>query len=233
MPTSAFHAFGPSHLAVLGICLGLLLLLTGLRRLKPEVAVWAERALALVLLTHWPLVALNHWLQGTSEWGNSLPLHLCDVAGISGGIALLTRNRLAAEIVYFFGLAGTLQGLITPNLDQDYPAFRFYAFFVLHGGVVVAALHVVTSLGCPPREGSVPRMVGLTLLYALVVGLVNAVTKANFAFLCEKPAQASLMNVLGPWPWYIGSLVLLCAVFYSVLYAPFFVARQLRARKTA
>lgn len=233
MPPVAFHAFGPTHLAVWGVCLGLLVLLTLLRRLKSPAAVWAERTLALILLTHWPLVALNHWRNGTSEWGNSLPLHLCDVAGIAGGIALLTRNRLAAEIVYFFGLAGTLQGLITPNLDTDYPAFRFFAFFILHGGVVVTALHVVFSMGCPPREKSVPRMVGLTLLYAAFVGGVNYITKANFAFLCEKPAQASLMNALGPWPWYIGSLVLLCGVFYSILYLPFFLARRLSGTRAA
>lgn len=225
-PTTAFHAFGPSHLAVLGICLGLLILLTLLRRFGSKAAPVAEHALGVLLLCHWPMVALGHWYNGTSEWGNSLPLHLCDVAGIAGGIALLTRRRLAAEIVYFFGLAGTLQGLITPNLDQDFPAFRYFAFFILHGGVVVAALHVVFSMGCPPREKSVPRMVGLTLVYATLAGLVNAATGANFAFLCEKPAQASLMNVLGPWPWYIGSLVLLCGVFYTILYLPFFIARR-------
>lgn len=231
MPATAFSAFGPSHMAALGATAALLVLLTLLRRYCTPAAVWAERALGVLLLCHWPMTALGHWYQGTSHWGNSLPLHLCDVAGIAGGIALLTRNRLAAEIVYFFGMAGTLQGLITPNLDQDFPTYRYFTFFILHGGVVVAAAHVVFSMDCPPREKSVPRMVGLTLLYAAGVALVNLATGSNFAFLCEKPAQDSIMNVLGPWPWYIGSLVLLCAVFYSLLYLPFFIARRARVMR--
>ncbi|MBB5039514.1 YwaF family protein [Prosthecobacter dejongeii] len=233
MPPPAFHAFGPSHLTVLGLCLVALIVLTCLRRFHPPSATLAERLLGILLLLNWPGTAYFHWQAGTLLWDTGLPLHFCDVAGIAGGIALLTHNRLAAEIVYFFGLAGTLQGLITPNLKVDFPEPRFIVFFFLHGGVVVTALHMVTSLRCSPRAWAVPRMVGLTLFYALIVGVINATLNSNFAFLCHKPEQASLMDVLGPWPWYIGSLVLLCAVFYSLLYAPFFVTRKLRAKKIA
>lgn len=226
-----FHAFGPSHLAVLGLCAALFGLLALTARTAPPVCRGLERALALLLLLSWPLSVLAHWQLGELHAGNSLPLHLCDVAAIAGGLALLTRHRLAAEIVYFFGLAGTLQGLITPNLDVDYPSLRYFSFFILHGGVVVAALHVVSAQKCPPRPGAVPRMVGLTLAYAACVGVVNAVFGSNYAFLCAKPAQASLMDALGPWPWYIGSLVLLCGVFYSVLYLPFWLIRHQRSRQ--
>lgn len=225
---AAFHSFGPSHLAVLGVCGGVLLFLALLRRFHPGSARMAECVLACLLLLDWPLAAFSHWRSGTLTWDTGLPFHLCDIAGIAGGIALLTHHRLAAEIVYFFGMAGTLQGLITPNLDVDFPDPRFIMFFVLHGGVVVTALHLVTSLKCRPRPWAVPRMVGLTIVYAFIVGAVNLSLNSNFAFLCEKPAQASLMDALGPWPWYIGSLVILCGVFYSVLDAPFFIARRLK-----
>ncbi|TDU64130.1 putative integral membrane protein (TIGR02206 family) [Prosthecobacter fusiformis] len=228
--SAPFQAFGSTHLTVLALCAVALMFLAGLRRWQPGAAQVAERVLALMLLMTWPMATVSHWRLGTLSWDTGLPLHFCDVAGIAGGIALLTRNRLAAEIVYFFGLAGTLQGLITPNLAVDFPDARFLVFFVLHGGVVVTALHVVTALKCPPRAWAVPRMVGLTLGYALVVGGVNAALNSNFAFLCRKPEQASLMDVLGPWPWYIGSLVVLCGIFYSVLYAPFFIARRVRAQ---
>lgn len=226
-----FHAYGTTHLTVLWACVATLLLLTLLRRFYGPGAVLLERLIGVLLLLTWPLTSLSHWRLGTLTWTTGLPLHFCDVAGIAGGIALLTKNRLAAEIVYFFGLAGTLQGLITPNLQTDYPDPRFIAFFFLHGGVVVTALHAVTSMGCPPREWAIPRMVGLTLAYAATVALVNVALSSNFAFLCQKPEQASLMDALGPWPWYIGSLVLLCGVFYSVLYAPFFIGRQIRSRR--
>ncbi len=226
-----FHAYGPSHLSVLAASFVALILLTLLRRFCLPMAVGLERALGVLLLLSWPMAAFSHWRLGTLTWTTGgLPFHFCDVAAIAGGITLLTRNRLTAEIVYFFGLAGTLQGLITPNLQVDFPDPRFFSFFFVHGGVVVTALHVVTSMRLPPRDWAVPRMVALTLGYAAVVGLINAALGSNFGFLCEKPQQASLMDALGPWPWYIGSMVLLCGLFYSLLYAPFFIARQVRRR---
>jgi len=99
-------------------------------------------------------------------------------------------------------------------------------FFLLHGGVVVSALHAVTALGCSPRQGAVPRMICVTLAYAAFAALINKALGTNFGFLCHKPDQASLMDSLGPWPWYIGSMVILCGVFYSVLNAPFALTRR-------
>jgi len=225
-----FHAFGPSHLSALGICAALLISLTILRRNQNPAALWLEHFLAILLLLDWPISALFHWQAGTLSWDNALPFHLCDIAGMAGGIALLTRNRLAAEIVYYFGLAGTLQGLITPNLQIDFPDPRFFVFFLLHGGVVVTALHLVISMNCKPREWSVPRIVAMTLGYAFVIGGINQLLGTNYAFLCHKPEQASLMDALGPWPWYIGSLILLCGLFYSILYAPFFISRRFQRK---
>jgi hypothetical integral membrane protein (TIGR02206 family) len=224
----AFQVFGPSHLAVLSLCLLTLLSLGWLRRRRPRAAQMAERTLGVLLFSVWPLSLAGNFLAGTLNWQNALPLHLCDIAGLAGGLALWTRRPLACEMVYFFGLAGTLQGLLTPNLSVDFPHPRFFGFFLLHGGVVVTALHVVTALEQPPRPGAVPRLVALTLVYALLIAPVNALLGVNYGFLCEKPARASLMDHLGDWPWYIVSLVLLCGVFYTLLDWPF--ARQ-RARR--
>ena len=185
-----------------------------------------ERILGTALLLTWPLAALSNWRAGTLEMANALPCHFCDIAAISGGIALWTRQRLAAEIVYFFGLAGTLQGLISPNLKVDFPEPRFLVFFILHAGVVVTAMHVVTFMRCPPRRGAVLRMFGVTMTYAFLAGVLNAALHTNYGFLCQKPEQASLMDSLGPWPWYIGSMILLCMALYSLLYLPFFVAQR-------
>ena len=224
--SASFHAFNPSHQIVLVLCVVLLFLLALARWKHAGVAFQMERLLAVGLLLSWPSAAYNHWRMDTLELNNALPLHLCDIAGLAGVLALWTRNRLACEIVYFFGLAGTLQGLITPNLIVDFPHPRFCVFFLLHGGVVVTALHVVTSLRCPPRAGAIRRMFDVTMLYAAGAGIVNKVLGTNYGFLCHKPEQASLMDSLGPWPWYVGSMVLLCVVFYSLLNVPFVIFRR-------
>src|SRR5712692_11444841 len=47
-----------------------------------------------------------------------LPLQLCDVAIFIAALALLTRHPLLVEVSYFWGLAGTIQALFTPDLPQ-------------------------------------------------------------------------------------------------------------------
>ena len=221
----SFQAFGATHQAVLVMTVVAVILLATLRRARPVMAVVLERLLGSALLLTWPASALAHWFGGDLSLDNLLPCHFCDIAAISGAIALWTHHRLACEVLYFFGMAGTLQGLLTPNLQADFPDARFVVFFMVHAGVVVAALHVVTAMHCPPRPGAVKRMFALTMLYAAAAGTVNALLHTNFGFLCQKPEAASLMDHLGPWPWYIASLIALCVVFYSLLYAPFVIGR--------
>jgi len=229
VPPYSFHAFSRSHVAVLSLCLALLIGLGYLSRVRPGHARRAERALGLLMLLVWPSTVLAYWYVGDLDLGNALPLHFCDIAGLAGGLALLTRRQTACEVVYFFGLAGTLQGLLTPNLKFDFPDPRFFVFFLLHGGVVVAAIHVVTAMRRVPRPDALRRMLLFTTGYALVTGSLNALLGTNYAFLCHKPEQASLMDHLGPWPWYVGSLVLLALAFYSLLHLPFVWFRRRRA----
>lgn len=226
---AAFHHFGPSHLAVLCTCAALLTLMVVVKHTElRRTARFLELVLGSALLLIWPVTTLVHWHLGSLDLNKSLPLQLCDIAGISGGVALWTHRQTACEIVYFMGLAGTLQGLITPNLLFDFPDLRFFAFFLLHGGVVVAALYVVTAMHHKPRPGAVPRQMATILSYAAFVGVINAALGTNYAFLCQKPAQASLMDQLGHWPWYIGGLILLALTFFTLLNLPFVILRRLR-----
>ena len=226
MPDVSFHPLGPSHVAVLVICAVVLVMLAILRRVHKPSAIWLERALGTLLLVLWPLTVWSHWRAGTLDLDNALPVHLCDVAGIAGGVALWTRRQLPCELVYFFGLAGTLQGLLTPNLAVDFPDARFTVFFLLHGGVVVTALHVVTSMNHAPRPWSVARMLVALLIYGGLAAVVNGVLGTNYGFLSHKPAQASLMDHLGPWPLYLAILAALAVVFFAILDVPFMVARR-------
>ena len=226
-----FHVFGQSHQAVLLTTVLVILMMAVFRRRRKGLALIAERLLGISLLLTWPATTLGHWLGGTLSYDNMLPCHFCDIASMSGGVAMLTRNRLACEILYFFGMAGTLQGLLTPNLKFDYPDARFFAFFLIHSGVVIAAVHAVTSMACPPRPGAISRMLLITAVYGFTAGAINAALGVNYGFLCRKPEVASLMDHLGPWPWYIASLLGLCVIFYTVLNLPFLLWRSLsRAR---
>ena len=165
------------------------------------------------------------YLLGGGEPGSrlalSLPLQLCDVAIFIAAAALWTRHPLLVELTYFWGLAGTIQALLTPDLPQHFPSYPFLQYYIAHGGVVAAALVLVVGLRQHPRRLSVVGVAGVTLAYAALVGVVDAATGANYMYLRSKPPSPTLLDVLGPWPWYILSASAIGMVLFAILDAPF------------
>ena len=43
-------------------------------------------------------------------------------------------------------------------------------------------------------------------VYGASVGAINGLTGWNYGYLCRKPAAPSLLDLLGPWPWYLLAL---------------------------
>ncbi|MFZ4765143.1 MAG: TIGR02206 family membrane protein [Roseimicrobium sp.] len=227
---SPFVFGGSPHVAVLVATAFLAGCLVALRRWRMDrVAHSAEVVLGTILLLVWPArVAVLEGL-GSLTLANGLPCHLCDLAAILGGFALLTRNRWAAELLYFWGLAATWQGLITPAVAFDWPHPEFVVFVMLHAGVVIAAVHVTWGMRLTPRKGAVLRAMGWLAVYAGLAGIVNLAVGseiANYGFLCSKPPSASLLDHLGPWPWYIGSIGLVALACFTLLDLPFWALRK-------
>src|SRR6266852_1105451 len=123
-------------------------------------------------------------------------------------------------------LAGTIQAIISPDLAQHFPSFPFIQYYVAHGGVVAAALFLVVGLGQWPRRRAVIWVAALTIVYAAVVGLLDAVTGADYLYLRAKPASATLLDLLGPWPWYIGWAALIGIALFLILGSPFLISRK-------
>ncbi|MBL9177385.1 MAG: TIGR02206 family membrane protein [Verrucomicrobiaceae bacterium] len=214
-----FHPYGASHQAMLlvtALALVVMLLLSRTRFSRV-----AEKMLGALLLLQIPGTLLMHWMNGSLNAQTLLPLQYCDIAAIAGGLGLCFRRQFWCEVVYFFGIAGTFQGLLTPALQFDHPDPRFFAFFALHSGVTIAAFYVVTGMRMRPAPGAVWRMMSFSLAWYATTAAVNLALGTNYAFQCAKPPQASLFDHLGPWPWYNFVAIGLGVVFYSALCLPF------------
>ncbi len=154
-----------------------------------------------------------------------LPLQLCDMGIFVAAAALWTRRQLLVETIYFWALAGTLQALLTPDLPQHFPTYPYFQYYIAHGGVVTAALVLVIGVGIRPRRWGFVRVAALTIVYTAFVGLVDAVTGADYMFLRAKPGSPTLLDVLGPWPVYILSATVVAAVLFALLNTPFWIWR--------
>jgi len=184
------------------------------------------RAIALVLLADAISWTVSELVEGSWSASNDLPLALCNVAVLVAAAACWWQTPLLAELTYFWGLAGTLQAVLTPDLRVGFPHLVFFEYLVGHLGIVLAAVYLVVGLRITPRPGAVLRTFEITLAYTAFVGLVDALSGANYMFLRHPPGEWTLLRVLGPWPWYIASAAGVALVLLAVLDLPFWLGRR-------
>lgn len=215
-----FQLYSSSHLWAVGACYLLGAVLVYLCRLGFQHKICTYLGIACLL--SFP-VQLGAYLgsEGHFRLENYVPLHLCDIAAIITGLALLKRQQRVMEIAYFWGLSGTIQGLITPDLHYDFPHPIYLAFFWLHGFVVLGALLFPLGLGWRPRRKAAWSAFLWLQLYVAIAFLANATLDTNFAFLSEKPLQGSLLDHLGPAPWYYLSLEIIALTLFLLLALPY------------
>ena len=219
-----FVAYGGDHLGAFGVTLGVLTAMCWIARSGsfPGLERVQRVGLAVLVILIYPLSLLvGKYTGGVQDFGNSLPMHLCDWAAITAFFALLWEKPLLCELTYFWGLAGTIQGLLTPDLQFGFPHPSFLVFFFHHGGVVVAACYIVIGLNFRPRPGALWRVFLWTQFYAVVAGLTDFFLGANYGYLRAKPEKGSLLDYMGTWPWYILVLEVICLLLFVVLNAPF------------
>jgi hypothetical integral membrane protein (TIGR02206 family) len=180
----------------------------------------AARILALLLISSevaWWVYAAVHRL----PLSVALPLHLCDIAPLLAALALWTRWQPAAEIAYFWGLAGSAMALLTPDLAYAPGSFLFNQYVLEHGLTVVAALLLPIGLRLGPRPGAVGRVALATAGLAVVAGTADALTGGNYMFLRHAPESPTLLSLLGPWPWYIAGAAVIALALIGLLDLPF------------
>jgi hypothetical integral membrane protein (TIGR02206 family) len=227
-----FTPFGAPHLTVLALTVATPLLLAALMRLcrlplDRSARLFFAVFLAGGLICWWILSLRRGWVAPV----DALPLQLCDWAVIVLIAALLTRNQFAYELGYFWGLGGTLQGLITPALADGFPTPQFVLFFVQHGGVIAALLYLTLGTGLRPRASSLPWVAIATLLYAIVAGVADWGLGTNYGFLRAKPPGTTLLSLMSSWPWYIPELVAVGILSLMIYYLPFAVADWSRRKR--
>ena len=194
--------FGPLHLALLaGIALAGLLLAALCRRVER-----ARRPVRLVLGLGLAVNELVWWCfryshEGVHLW--NLPLQLCDVSLWTTSLACVTLAPALVEFAYFAGFTGAAMALLTPDLWAPWPEYPAIYFFVAHAGIVWGVAVLVMGRVAPLRRGAVWRACGMLLAYAALAGAFNAISGSNYMYLCRKPANPSLLDVMGPWPVYL------------------------------
>lgn len=220
----------PAYWGAVGIgAVGCAVLTITARRRPGHWALVASRLLALALAADAVVFVVHPVVVHDWSVQDSLPLALCDVAlVITAGACWAPDRTLLVELTYFWGLAGTLQAVATPDLSARFPHLEFFEYVVGHVGIVTAAIYLVVGLRRRPRPWAIGRIWLITAAYTAAIGAFDAATGSDYMFLAARPHTWSLLSVLGPWPWYVVSAAALAVVLLAILDAPFWRQRHLR-----
>lgn len=236
MDDRPFVMFGVEHgVAALATVLAVFIMIQVNRPgSAPRIRRAANVTLAVILVISVGMDPLLTWLRYKADPAeamdfmrkNSLPLHLCDIVSVVLAVALVTGRQRWTELGYLWGLAGTLQGVITPAVKFGWHSPEYYAFFAQHSGVQAAALGLVIGAGLKPQPGAFRRVMLWSWAYMAVAFGLNCLLNTNYGYMNGKPENASLIDHLGPWPWYLLSLQGVAFLFYGLLLLPFWLRRR-------
>ena len=235
MPPPPFQLFGTPHIVAMVAMLAVPVALSAAVRRADS-----ERVTRVVCVVFAAVMLVNqvvYWgfrfvTEGAGTFVREyLPLHVCGMTVLLSAATLIWRRRWTYELLYFWGLAGASNAMVTPELTEGFPDYVFFQYFISHGGIVAAALFMTWGLGMRPTFKSLVRAFVAMNAMAAVMACVNLLLDSNYMYLCEAPVTASPLLFL-PWPWYVGWLDVLALVFFIVLYLPVHLERMWRDGRT-
>jgi hypothetical integral membrane protein (TIGR02206 family) len=134
---------------------------------------------------------------------------------------LLTRKKVIYEILLFTALLGASQAVFTPLLNFDFPHFRFFHFFYTHLMMIWVVFYFTWVQGYRPTIWSVVKLFAFLNVLLPIIMLINKAVDGNYMFLSHKPNSASLLSLLGPYPWYILSMEFLLITLSLIVWLIF------------
>lgn len=159
---------------------------------------------------------------GNYNLKTDLPLYLCSLIALLIPVFTYYRKYWMYEILLFWIIAGTLQGVITPDIAEGFPRFDYFRYWVVHLGLLTIIFYATFVFGMRPTIKSVFKSFLALQVYVVSMVIINWLLDANYFYLNEKPKSASILDFLGEWPVYIivGQLILI--PYFMIIYLPFY-----------
>ena len=232
-PERVFQPYGWPHLTVIFLTVALPFALAGLVRRTKSARI--ERAivalLSAVLVANYIAYLIFVRSHGIVTWQQMLPLQLCDWGMVVVIVALWTGNQRWFEVAYFWGIGGTLQAVLTPNLRFGFPDWRFISFFTSHSGIIIGVVFLMLTRRYRPYPMSIVRVFLWSEFYFVVTLIADELTGFNYGFLLHKPEAFSILSFLSDSRLlYLLEMHGVALLFFLGLYAPFAITDLVRKK---
>jgi len=169
---------------------------------------------------------VNSIVFNSYNFKTDLPLYLCSLVAVIIPLFTYFRNYWMFEILVFWIIGGTLQGVITPDIPVGFPSFDYFRYWVVHLGLLSIIFYFIFVFKMKPKLRSVFKsFIALQVYVVLMVG-INYLLDANYFYLNQKPKSASLLDYFGEWPYYILVGQLIVIPLFLIIYLPFYLSER-------
>lgn len=231
-----FIMFGSDHLWVIliHIIVGTGMIIAARRTKENPRTVWIDTSVKWsIIIVLWGLfiaMRLYRMWDGSFALNKHLPLHLCGFSSALIPLLLIRPNPGLYQLMWYWGIGGATQSLLTPTVQEGFPNFYFFEFFMTHSFIIIGVVYAMVNFGYRPTIKGMFRTYAVTVLLLVPVGLINKWLGSNYLFVAHKPESASLLDFMGPWPWYLLPLSLVALIIFYLSYVPFPLTKRFRLR---
>ena len=134
-----FQPYGFPHLTVIFVTIVLPFALAALvRRTKSQrIERVIVAALSAVLILNYLAYLVFIRSRGVVDWRHMLPMQMCDWGMVVVIVAMWTGSQRWFEVAYFWGIGGTLQAVLTPNLRFGFPDWHRLKASCTSSGIII------------------------------------------------------------------------------------------------
>ena len=224
-----FELFNFSHIVsiLFFIILVIFLPLISKNYLSKNIQEIIFKILGIIIFVNYPFWIMLEILAGSFDFTIHLPLHLCRFANLLILFVTFRKNEFIFQLLYFWGLSGMFQGLLSPDILEDFPHFHYFRYFAGHHLFVVAMIYSIVVMKFKPTLiGLRNAYIGINVFLAIAL-IYNILFDANYFWIMSKPPAGSLLDYMGPWPWYILTGQLVALVHFCIAYLIYIGIRKI------
>ena len=231
---TSFRLFGADHLW--GIVVSVLFIIIvpwiSVKYLNKRAQKHLGMIIGYIVMLNYPAWVILESIAGSFDVSLHLPVHLCRLSNLLIPLVMIKRHFLTYEILFFWGLSGALQGAITPDISAGFPHFHYFRFWVGHQGTILALIYAVVVFKMRPTPYSIWKSFIALNIFLILAVIVNLILDANYFWICGKPITPtgehvpSILDFMGPWPWYILSAEFVALFHFVLAYLPFYFLKK-------
>jgi hypothetical integral membrane protein (TIGR02206 family) len=161
-----------------------------------------------------------HYHGGQIDWRHIYPTTLCGLTLYISSIAMITRNVKLAQIAYFYSY-GAFFSFLFAEVSHGADRFRFYAYFVIHGLILVNATYQIAVYRVRADKEGLANAVRLFIPVLALSFILNhffsdGELQLNFFYLSHPPFEFPVFSQLYDIHWLLYAAAV--CISYNLLF---------------